>query len=140
MPVAAAAVALAVGASGTVGGLLAFGWRPPVDRQFFVSVILKQEITDAQKATVRSALGKLDGVQLETSAEAYADFQKLWGDKPNKPTGITADSMPETFKATKVAHSFDCSLVSGVGGLPGVYSYTVVMRYTKKLPGATIGC
>lgn len=143
VPVAAAAVALAVGASGTLGGLLIAGWRPRVDRVYSVSVFLKTAVTPAQQADVQAELGKLDtvdGVHLETRAEAFANMQKLFKDQPGQMPDIKAADMPESFKATTKGHTFDCTVVAAVKKMPGVQETIVNTPPVKDLPAASIAC
>jgi cell division protein FtsX len=143
VPVAAAAVALAVGASGTVAGLLITGWRPRVDRVYSVTVFLKTEVTPPQQAAVQAALGKMttvDGIHLETRDEAFANVQKWFAANPGRTLGVKADDMPEAFKASTKGPNFDCTVMSAVQKMPGVQDTVVTTVPVQDLPGATIFC
>jgi cell division transport system permease protein len=136
-------LALAAGAAGAVSVLLLSGWRKPLDREYRVSVFLKDDITAAQRTAVQAALEKLparDGVHFESRAEAFKKFEELWKDERDKIPGVEADDLPESFRLTVIAPEFDCAPLRAVHALPGVDKPIVSMIAAKGRPGSAIAC
>ncbi|MCA2219413.1 permease-like cell division protein FtsX [Jidongwangia harbinensis] len=135
-------LALAAGAAGAVSVLLVSGWRKPLDREYQVSVFLKDDITEAQRTAVQTELAKFparDGVRFESRAEAFKRFEELWKDEQDKPQ-VEADDLPESFRLTVIATEFDCAPLRAVGALPGVNRPIVSMMPAKGRPGSAIAC
>jgi hypothetical protein len=130
-----------VAAIAFAGGL--FVGLPP-SNTYVTSVYLKTDVTTAQKDAVRTALTKLHpdgGVQFTDKATALKEFHQQFDSiDPTTARGMTADKMPESFKATTKGRTFDCTAVSPVKTLDGVDQVLVVQRPNGHRPGATIGC
>jgi cell division transport system permease protein len=72
-----------------------------LDEQVEVSVFLVDEITDAQRADVRTTIDDLEVVSkitFVTKEEAYEEFKKLYADQPALWENITPDVLPASFR------------------------------------------
>lgn len=137
-----AAVSMLLGACVGAGALLFAGWRYQPDREFNVSVFIKEGATAAEKSAIQAELAKMpakNGVHLETKAEAFQHFKELWKDDPQAPD-ITADVLPESFKLAVVGKEFDCAPIRTVRKLPKVADVIITAMVTKKHPGLTVHC
>ncbi|WP_433291709.1 permease-like cell division protein FtsX [Actinoplanes sp. CA-030573] len=137
-----AAVSMLLGVGIGAGALLVGGWRYQPDREFNVSVFLKEGATAAEKSAIQAELAKMpakDGVHLETKAEAYQRFKELWKDDPQAPE-ITPDVLPESFKLVVVGKEFDCAPVRTVRKLPKVGDVIIAAAVTEKHPGLGVHC
>jgi cell division protein FtsX len=66
-----------------------------------VSIFLRADITDAQRAALQAALRAdpvVQGLQYESRDAAYQKFKVLWRDSPDFVAAVDADSMPESFR------------------------------------------
>ncbi|WP_426514628.1 permease-like cell division protein FtsX [Dactylosporangium sp. McL0621] len=137
---AAALVLLLVAGAGFAGGFLA--GRPPAER-YLVTVYMKTDAGDADKAGVRKALEGLhpDGaVRYVTKEQAAAKAQETFKDNAEVLKYMTADNLPESFEADVVTRTITCAGIAPIWKLTGVDKVTVLRKYHGKVPGAQIGC
>jgi hypothetical protein len=135
---------VAIGAALAVSVLLLAGWRHVPVNRYTVSVILETQATVAQREEVRAVLAKLPtvgGVTLQTREQAYADLTKtLTGINKPVPGEFTAETMPETLRASTVGRDFDCSAVTALHVYPGVSHLLVGMEQGGTGQRSTLGC
>lgn len=140
---AVAAGALLLGAVASTGVLILSGWRYQPEREFAVTVFMERDATEQQKSAVRAVLDRIpsdNGVEVESKEEAFARFQELYRDRPDFTESVEAKDMPESFKVTSRARSFDCVQVRPLTNLGGVDEYNVIMTPTKARTGSRLGC
>ena len=140
-----AAIALVVGALATFGGLYLAGWRAQPQREFNVSVFLKENATQEQKETVQAALKKLPikgDVHLQSRAEAYAEMKDTYARAGQPlPDYVTEGNLPESYRVTSTGREFDCAPITPLKENTGVNRVLVVMTAAGEgKPGAEIGC
>ncbi|WP_155123689.1 MULTISPECIES: permease-like cell division protein FtsX [unclassified Actinoplanes] len=140
-----ALIALVVGAGATFGGLYLAGWRAQPQREFNVSVFLKETATQQQKDAVQAALKKLPtkgDVHLQNRAEAYAEMKDTYARAGQPlPDYVTEQNLPESYRVATTGREFDCAPVTPLKENTGVNRVLVVMTaLSKDKPGAEIGC
>lgn len=70
-----------------------------------VSIFLSEDVTDAQRLSLETALEKdalVDEVFYETKAQAYEHFQEQFESSPELVDGVTEDQLPESFRVKLV--------------------------------------
>ena len=74
---------------------------PVQDNASDVSIFLTEDVTEAQRAGLSSAL-RVDplvrDVRYESRAEAFAKFKELWKEDPDLVKGATREPLPESFR------------------------------------------
>ncbi|MET0425680.1 MAG: permease-like cell division protein FtsX [Actinoplanes sp.] len=141
--VAISGVSMLLGAAVTAGVLVLSGWRYEPERDYEVAVFLRAEATAEQKEAVRAALADMPAegdVRLETSAEAYERFKKLWTDDQQGMPDISPDALPESFHLTIPGDTVDCGQLKRLGKQPGVQDVVTTGAGTKTEPPVTIAC
>lgn len=66
-----------------------------------VSIFLSEDVTDAQRATIGSAIDESPLVRektYETSDQAYEKFKELWSDSEDFVNSVSPDSLPESYR------------------------------------------
>jgi cell division protein FtsX len=136
--------ALLIGSAATFSGLLIAGWRQQPEQHYTVLVFFKADVPAEQREAVRVALARIpakNGVQLETSQQAYDRFKEEFKDQPQLLEGVTADKMPQSFHVETISRNdFDCTLLDPLRTMPGIDQYGVAQSPRDGHPGAKIAC
>jgi cell division transport system permease protein len=94
-----------------------------------------QDVTDAQRQTVRTALEtnpEVATVYYESKAEAWEDFKRVYKDSPAL-SFMTAEMMQDSFRVKlKNPEQYE-GVVSAVSGLPGVQAVQDLRQYLNPL-------
>jgi cell division protein FtsX len=100
----------------------------PAKEQYTISVFMKKDATQADKDGVRAALEALDpvdGVRFETKEEAVANAQRTFRDNPEALEYMTAENLPESFRATITRRDLTCAEIRPIPKLSGVDTFLV---------------
>jgi hypothetical protein len=101
------------------------GWRcsgPSVGGRT-VTLLLREDTTDAQRAALSGALASDRSVRsfrFESREQAYERFKTLWQDGPNFVTSVEPESMVDSFRITLSDPAAATELVGAFRDLPGV--------------------
>jgi cell division transport system permease protein len=71
--------------------------------QIEVSIFLKKDVTDDQRATLESALKGdplVDSVRHETREQAYENFKVMFRDAPDLVNSVKPDTLPEAYRVS----------------------------------------
>jgi len=66
-----------------------------------VSIFLRTDVTEAQRAALDAMLGSDERVRtyhFESQEQAFEKFKVLWRDDPQTTAAVAADSLPESFR------------------------------------------
>src|SRR3954462_1187349 len=66
-----------------------------------VSIFLREDVTDAQRAAINQAIDQNPLVQskeYETREQAFEKFKVLWRDSPDFVKSVTPESLPESYR------------------------------------------
>ncbi|WP_144118388.1 permease-like cell division protein FtsX [Catellatospora sichuanensis] len=142
LPLAAILGALLAGAVLATAAFMVLGRSEP-EHRFNVSVYLDRDVTEEQRAAVRTALAALDpvnGVRHESREQAYRNFQELMKDSPDIVGSIKPGELPESFQVLFIATVFDCEMLTRVKPMEGVDTIVVQRRPRSDQPGVTVSC
>ena len=92
-------------------------------RQPDVSVFLRTDATDAQRAALDVALSRDPRVltyRYEGREHAFERFQELWRDDPGMTASVAPDSLPESFRIELADPAGYAALRDDLAGLAGV--------------------
>ncbi|MFF5081362.1 permease-like cell division protein FtsX [Actinoplanes sp. NPDC000266] len=131
------------GAAGGVGYLLYAGFEKPDVKAYKVTVWMKPEVTEAQKADIRAQLEQLPhqtGIEFTSSADSFADAKDLYKDRPEILEALTPEKMPQSFRLTTESATFDCGSLPSIRKLPGYSDLQVARTASRSEPPAMIAC
>lgn len=93
--------------------------RPPTS----VAIFLTLDITDAQRDSLRETLRSersLTDLEFEGRGAAFAKFQELWREDPDKVRRISESQFPDSFHARITTPSGYDKIVAKLRGVPGI--------------------
>jgi cell division transport system permease protein len=88
-----------------------------------VAVFLRSDVTDKQRAGLRSKLTSAPGIQAfsyESREQAYEKFAQLWQDSPDFVQSVNATQLPDAFRIQLTAPSQYPAFAAAFTGQPGV--------------------
>ncbi|OLF09884.1 hypothetical protein BU204_32595 [Actinophytocola xanthii] len=102
-------------------GVVAFLTRE--EREYGVWVYLKSDVTEEQRAAVKSAMGSLQpegDVEYEDSEQARERFEEIYKDMPEVARPGPGEELPESFTLTTRNADLQCADLDPIRKLPGV--------------------
>ncbi|XVV11125.1 permease-like cell division protein FtsX [Actinoplanes sp. CA-131856] len=138
-----ALLGILAGAAGGVGYLLYEGFEKPDVKAYKVTVWMKPEATEEQKAAIRAQLEQLPnqtGIEFTSSADSFADAKELYKDRPDLLQALTPEKMPQSFRLTAESATFDCGSLPAIRKMPGYSDLQVGRMASKTEPPASIAC
>ncbi|GAA2641711.1 permease-like cell division protein FtsX [Paractinoplanes durhamensis] len=88
-----------------------------------VSIFLRSDVTDAQRAAIDSTISGNPLVSkktYETRQEAFTRFQQLWADSPDFVKSVGPDSLPESFRVKLKDPEKYKSFADQISGMEGI--------------------
>ncbi|MFI7597920.1 permease-like cell division protein FtsX [Actinoplanes sp. NPDC049681] len=100
-----------------------------------VSIFLRDDITDAQRAALSAAIDRSPLVankRYEDKPEAYARFQEAWRESPDLVRGVGPGTLPASFRVKLKDPERYAAFVSGIGGQRGIDTIVDQRRLLEK--------
>ncbi|AGZ39459.1 permease-like cell division protein FtsX [Actinoplanes friuliensis] len=88
-----------------------------------VSIFLREDVTEAQRAAITQAIdtnGLVQSKTYETRAQAFEKFKVLWRDSPDFVKSVGPDSLPESFRVKLKDPEQYQAFAEQIQGLPGI--------------------
>ena len=88
-----------------------------------VSIFLREDVTEAQRATIQQALEAnplVAAKEYETRQQAFEKFQVLWRDSPDFVKSVTPESLPESWRVKLKDPEQYAAFNDQIKGTPGI--------------------
>jgi cell division transport system permease protein len=101
-----------------------------------VSIFLRDDVTDAQKTAVDSAIAGnplVESKQYESKEDAFKKFQVIWRDSPDFIKSVTPDSLPESFRVKLKDPEQYATFADQMRGMQGIQDIVDQRELLKKV-------
>jgi cell division transport system permease protein len=101
-----------------------------------VSIFLRDDVTDAQKQAVDSAIAGnplVESKQYESKEEAFKKFQVIWRDSPDFIKSVTPDSLPESYRVKLKDPEQYATFADQMRGMQGIQDIVDQRELLKKV-------